>query len=387
MTSSLHDNWPVEQPAPTQVKAKRPHLSHSAVKNYEQCGQRYRLERIDRREQAPSDALAVGVAVHAALEDWTRAMKQQWRGQRLHLPSLSDLVDRAYGALSEELHMRDKRGVFTPAEVTGMRERTRYTLGRFMQEVGIPWRRAQADGDAYVDGVEEAFWLPIVDPDTGQDTGYDFTGRIDVRRMVGIGPDAAHTGNYGAEIDDFKTAGKPWKRGIEHQDKQATAYAWAERERARAPHEPTTPGELPSAVVFHIVNLQLSPTEKSMPLTLGYERRATTRTEGDVRAYQRGLVRTLAHLQAGEYTPNPCALCAWCGVLHACETGQRWLAAQDRYTPTPVIARHMAAIRADKGEATGETLGETTGETGGTEGTQNDEATGSAGADSALPTD
>jgi hypothetical protein len=346
----------ISQAPSATTTTQRPHLSHSQIKTYAGCPRRYRLERgigvAARAPQAPSEALAVGSAAHTALEAFGVALREN----ALKL-TLADLRERAQAALDTELEARDPQELLTQGERREMRARLQHLMAQFYSGVLRGWLRDAADGVAVVTGVEEAFTLPLLtsDPQTGEpaDTGWDFTGRVDVRRSLAQPAYGQGRQGVATEIADFKTASKPWQLGIEHLDGQASAYAWAAFAES---------GALPQRIVFHVVSASIFASHggKQLYPHTRYEARVTVRTEQSIRQYQQHALTTLTRLQddlarvaeaervgdeqalARAFPPNPTPLCGWCGVLASCSVGQAWLKRHDRGA-TEVIQRHVAS--------------------------------------------
>lgn len=273
-------------------------LSHSQAETWQACPRRWQLTKLDKVPQAPSEALILGSAVHAAIEqDGIRATRREPR-----MPaSLLDLVFR--DALNKESIAADPRGMLAPFQRTAMLKRGQAMLDAYVREIQPHYHPL---------ATEAPFEHRIADSD------WTFSGRIDAR---------TYNARDGAGvIIDHKTSSRAWPKGAEHTKPQADAYLWASR---IADWQPEV-----KRVVFVIY------TGDSVEL------RATTRTEASIARYIDGVRRTASDIeratQNGQFEPRPTPLCGWCQVLHACPVGQQWLADHGR-KPQPEIQRFMEA--------------------------------------------
>lgn len=292
------------------------HLSHSQCEMWEQCPRKWQLVKVDRMAEAPSTALILGTAVHEAIEEDAR---RRSRGVRHECGQTLLMAIAAFSrSLSREVARRDPTGLLR-GEVPLLRRR------------GLAILRAYADHVAprlfpLPDAVEEAFNFPIA---ADAADGWTFTGRVDARTCA---PAAT-----APSICDFKT-GKAWAQGAEHTKPQATAYLWAEAQRA------DDGGQRADKVAF--ITLPDTVGEDGR-VSASAEIRLTRRTPQQIAAYAtyaRGVAGAIdAATATGVFPARTGPLCGWCGVLGACAVGRAWLRANGRASHVPGVTVEGAA--------------------------------------------
>ena len=271
-----------------------PSISHSQLETWGQCPRRYRLSRIDRVPQAPSDNLIFGDAIHQAIEmDGKRLMDGK--------PGLS--VTALAGVFEAALEYRaakdDPTGLLT-GTLPDLRLRALATLRAYVERVQPHYHPV---------AVELPFTLPIPNLDDWQ-----FTGRID-----------AITERDGkTTIVDLKTASKPWARDIEHTKEQATAYQWA------------------SGLALPRVTFIVFPTVATAEgYTCPVEYRPTVRSSAHITAYIEHVRNTVGRIEEAKrsnvFPASVGPLCAWCSVVSSCEEGQAYLARTGRKIAVPAL--------------------------------------------------
>lgn len=316
---------------PDEATAERPaisrRLSHSSLEMFEQCGQKYRLRKIERRPEAPSGALILGTAFHAAIEHIGEALLLD-----APVPSNVEAKMDFLAAFDADLAGRDPHGVIDHAEAALLAAKGLAALDTFYDRV-LPTYRPVA--------VEEAFDGPV--PGLAV-RGWGFTGRIDARTQA-----RQRDGTTVETVLDFKTAGKPWdSRKLDTAMRQATAYALGTRLSGRPIAGQTT----------FLVFVSQVPTGWKPPSTLTDPDAAEYASAGgvtavmqvhrhfpdeaDVDAYAGTLRRVVGRIEAGEFEPNPGPLCGWCTYAGdgSCPIGAAWLREHGR-TATPEIVRFV----------------------------------------------
>lgn len=276
-------------------------LSHSQMETWEQCPRKWRLQKVDRVPQSPSEHLIFGDAIHAIIQaDGERLM-----AGKSALPELG-LVARFHVALEKRWHQDDPDGLLSDRMPT-LRLRGLATIHAYVERVQPHFHPV---------AVESSFTLPVPELD-----GWEFTGRID----------AVTERNGVSTVVDFKTATKPWSAGAEHGKDQAAAYLWA--------------GDGASSRVTFIV----FPTVPSGAegYTCPVEYRPTFRSAERIAAYV-DHVRTVAGQIEAAQTRNSfpvklSPLCAWCPCLGSCPDGMAHLQLTNRKPAVPVVAAKVPA--------------------------------------------
>ncbi len=253
------------------------YLSHSQIDMFQQCQYRWYLTYRAKAPQAPSDALTLGTAFHAAVEIAGNAKRDN---ESLSLQQLYEIAEQSLQNVCE----RDTTQ-FLRAHLNEMQTTVHKMLFAYYHDI-LP-RLTTAT-------IEEKFTMSL----TPQ---LYFTGRIDAVTARGT-------------IVDFKT-GKPWSTGAEHTKDQATAYLMIKTETKRVVF-----------IVFPIVNNicipQILPTE---------------RTPQQIATYRKHVIDTAQRMQTQTCTPHTGPLCAYCGVLGSCTVGQLWLKQQNKHAAVPII--------------------------------------------------
>lgn len=282
-----------------------PHFSHSQEELHSKCPYAWYLTKIKRVKRAPSRYLIHGRAVHAMLA----LDGNYWRttGERMGAGALAMTY---LSILHDEMAKDDPDRLIPESD----------------------WRELVLDAEAIIagyvatvqpyyhpDAVEESFAnVPIHDSD------YTLSGVIDARIWV-LG--------VGWVIVDWKT-GKPWQAGKEHGLGQASLYLVADQARGK---------DAASAVCFVVLSVVDGMCTPAF--------RYTTRTESDRYAYMEHLRIVTADIDAAieqdrhdESTENgnafprkTSALCAYCDVLAACQSGQNYLRNTNRASHVPGV--------------------------------------------------
>lgn len=277
-------------------------LSHSQIETWDGCPRKWRLQKIDRVPQAPSEHLIFGDAVHQALEaDGERLM-----AGKSALPELA-LIGIFSTALEQRAQQDDPDGLLLD-RLPVLRLRGLATLRAYVERVQPHYHPV---------AVEASFTLPIPDLD-----GWEFTGRID----------AVTERNGVSTVVDFKTATKPWAAGAEHSKDQAAAYLWA--------------GDGASSRVTFIV-FPTVPQSGGEGYTCPVEYRPTFRSAAHIAAYVDHVRETARRIAVAEtrnsFPVKLSPLCAWCPCLGSCPDGMAHLQLTNRKPAVPVVAAKVPA--------------------------------------------
>lgn len=255
-------------------------LSHSQLETWSQCNLRWRFQKIDRIQAAPSEALILGTAFHAALEADGRA------SERLKDYQLLAIFEKAF---QSELKTADPTGLISNEKRIALRRKAQLMITEYIKTV-------QPHYDPLA--VEQDFSFMI-------DNDIQMRGRIDALTAV--------------SLVDWKTASKPWNPGDQDHKDQATAYLIARPDQTRV-----------SFAVF-------APNGESC----SFQSLATTRTEEQKAQYRLKVLKVADEIRAakesGNYAANPGPLCGWCGYLGACSAGEAWLKLKGRVPQVPVL--------------------------------------------------
>src|SRR6185437_4395610 len=281
-------------------------LSHSQIETFTACERRWQFTKIERVPEAPSPHLALGTAVHSAIES---DMRRRSNGVR-QSPAQTHLMALAafHTALADELATRDPAGLLASERATLVR-RGEAILAAYAYHAAP--RLYPVRG-----GVEESFKVAI--PDL---PGWQFTGRMDARTQVaGRAP----------VVIDFKT-GKRWLPGSEHHKMQASAYLWADSLSRRQQHA--------ESVAF--ICLPDTTDAENGRTVADVDIRVTRRTPGQIAGYVAHIRDVAGQIEqakaSGDFPARTGVLCGWCGVAYACEAGKAWLRQQGRQMQ-PAIA-------------------------------------------------
>lgn len=299
-------------------------LSHSQIEAFEQCAYKWKLQKIDRVAQAPAVALIFGDAIHQAIEADGKAAVAG--AQRL---SLQALVTRFSLTLTDRLAADDRHGLLTPQR-NAMMLRGLAILRQYVEQFQPTYHPT---------AVEEPFPEVLIPATYAGMPDVRFSGRLDARA--------------GDTILDFKTAGKPWQPGIEHQKPQALAYLWADQ-RARDCDQSKTAATKVSFVV-------LTTTEWRNRNEMGYlasvDVRTTAPRTGQIMAYAQrvgSVARQIAEAKhTGRFWANTGPLCGWCGYLGSCKEGQKWLRLRERTPAVPMVNAAGAPVMWETKEVAG----------------------------------
>jgi CRISPR/Cas system-associated exonuclease Cas4 (RecB family) len=256
------------------------HLSASAVRMYVRCPAQYQLHYVVGAE-ADSEvvpiALVFGSAIHHALACFYTSLKD--RGRALPLKKVTaEFREVLTAALEGPVDLEGS----TAEDVAALGERV---LGVFHAQAGTP----------RVLAVEQAFSIPIVDPDTGE---------VFDERLVG-GFDAVIEGADGRPLVlEHKTAGRRWSDDQLRYDLQGAAYALAMQHLGHAG---------PTTIRYQILTKTKDPAAQVVDVL---------KTAQDLDDIQRTLVSVLRAVDAGIFYPIRGWQCDTCGYQQPC-TGVR----------------------------------------------------------------
>jgi len=270
----------IEVPSPPLSLADAPlppRESYSSLTTYEYCPRRYAFRYVERLpgEVAPGQ-FAFGSAIHKAFEVFVRE-RIRARAEGSPEPDLEVLRRACDDVL-------DRAGL-EPDELARMRAAAGPVLERFL-------RREAADTSVPV-AAELGFGVDIGLPaDAGS---IRFVGYID--RV-----DRASDGT--TVITDYKT-GRPRGQAEVDADRQLTAYAYAAARGAL--RGPATGDVIPPA--SRLCLYFADGTEVS-----------TTRTTGDLAAFERDLMAIATRARRHEFDPRPApGRCRWCEYRRTCD--------------------------------------------------------------------
>jgi hypothetical protein len=269
---------------PPQQKITPITLSHSQLETWQQCQFKWRLTKIDKVQKAPSEALILGTAFHAALEE-------DGRRKIVHNMNLQDfqMLDIFDKTMKGVLFADDPNGLITKARQTAMRAKAQLMILKYIDIVQPTFKPVS---------VESSFTFAVSD-------AVKFTGRIDAVTARGI--------------VDWKTAGKPWEPGAQHSKDQASAYLTALPDQSQV-----------SFAVFstdgNSASFQSLPTQRTYDQQIDYQLKVMT-VASQIQVAK----------QTGQFAANVGPLCGWCEVLGACTAGQAWLKMKGRVPQVPVI--------------------------------------------------
>ena len=259
-------------------------LSHSQLETWQQCQLKWRLTKIDKVAKAPSEALILGTAFHAALElDGQEIMDH---GDKLKDWELLAAFERT---MKGELFRNDPGNLITKRQQVSMRAKAQLMILKYIDIVQPTFKPVS---------VESSFTFAVSE-------AVKFTGRIDAVTARGI--------------VDWKTASKPWEAGTQHGKDQAQAYLTALPEQAQV-----------SFAVFSTDGN--SATFQSL---------ATQRDEAKAAAYKAKVLDTAQQIQTaketGQFEAKVGPLCPWCEVQGSCTAGQAWMKLKGKVPQVPVI--------------------------------------------------
>ena len=255
--------------------------SHSSISVYRGCPLRYGFRYVERRpgEVSPGQ-FAFGNAVHKAFEAFGLA-RIRARAEGTPEPGPEVLQ----GALDAKL----ARSGLAPDEVEDARLRAVPVLARFLE--------LETTTTAVPVAVELGFGVDVALPDEG-------TAEAGTVRFVGYVDRVDRAPDGSTEIVDYKTGRARGQADVDA-DAQLTAYAFG---CARGGlRDPATRETLPPAS-----RLGLYFAESG---ALAW----TTRTEGQLAAFEAGLVETVGRIHAREFDARPAPWrCRWCEYRSEC---------------------------------------------------------------------
>ena len=250
--------------------------SYSSLTTYEGCPRRYAFRYVERLPgEVPPSQFAFGSAIHKAFEVFARERIRARDGGAPE-PGL-DILQRACDEVLA-------RAGLEPDDLTSMQAAAGPVLERFL-------RREEASVSVPV-AAELGFGVDVALPaDSGS---FRFVGYVD---RVDRAPDGTTV------ITDYKT-GRPRAQAEVNADRQLTAYAYAADRGAL--HDPATGDAVTPAsrLCFYFAD----GTEVS-----------TTRTAGDLDAFERDLVAMAMSARRREFAAQPAPWrCRWCEYRSAC---------------------------------------------------------------------
>ncbi len=274
-----------QKPSPTMPETTIK-LSYSQIEQWEKCQLAWRFSKIDRRPQAPSEALILGTSFHAALEADGRSLA------KLADYELLGIFEKAFQV---ELARADPTGLISGEKRIALRRKAQVMILEYIHTVQPHFAPLE---------VEQDFTLRLSDE-------VSFSGRIDAVTA--------------SSLVDWKTASKPWTPGDQHHKDQASAYLLARPDQQRV-----------SFAVF-------APSGESC----GFQSLATTRTDEQKAQYRLKVLKVADDIRAakasGNFAANPGPLCGWCGYLGSCSAGEAWLKLKGRVPQVPVLKYNLTA--------------------------------------------
>lgn len=287
-----------------------PHLSASQVEKYLQCPKQWVAHYMELQRGDPSEALGLGSAFHAVLEEVGR-----WRIQRragaIDIPTLQRLFSQQ---LRETMALQDPHGTLLRAN-EDMERRGFAMLQAFAEDVAHKYWPISVEE-------EFRFQLPNVTPYEGD--AWEVIGRIDARTAP----------NGELVTIDWKTANKPWSASAEHSKIQATIYLLADLMSGRpVPHRVTFmvfPTTYVKSEDRYICKADIRPTTR------------TLREISDMMQQLRIAALEINKLRAADgvgATARPSWLCQFCPVKERCHVGQTFLVERGRRAEVTVDER------------------------------------------------
>lgn len=254
------------------------HLSYTQINTYLQCPQKYKFQYIDKLPWPFTPAaLTFGSAIHAALE---RFYLDRLRGILSFPDDLKSVFDTSLLTTAGEKDLKFKDG-FDPVE---LQKQGHGLLDCFLKHVT----------PGTVLGVEEAFSLELVDPETGEVLDVPFVGKVD---LIEQAPDGQ------IWLVDFKTASQRYTEDNVRRDLQLSAYSLYAR---------TAYAGEDSIVRLRFDVLLKTKTPQCVLYT-------TERTLQDAQRFTRIVLAIWRAIQGGHFYPNPGWQCQDCPYSGHCE--------------------------------------------------------------------
>jgi len=255
--------------------------SHSSISVYRGCPLRYGFRYVERRpgEVSPGQ-FAFGNAVHKAFEAFGLArMRARVEGA----------AEPGREVLQAALDAKLARSGLAPDEVAEARRRAVPVLARFLA--------LEARTAAEPVAVELGFGVDVALPGDG-------TGEPGAVRFVGYVDRGDRAPDGSTEIVDYKT-GRARSQADVDADPQLTAYAFG---CARGGlRDPATGATLPAASRLGLYFAEAG------------ELAWTTRTDGQLAAFEAGLVETVGRILDRAFDPRPAPWrCRWCEYRREC---------------------------------------------------------------------
>ncbi len=251
------------------------YISISRINCWLQCPMKYRLQYI---EQVPwafkPAALALGVAVHAAIEVYYRGVQ---KNEPELLPHLVDVYNDSWKADTEGQEL----DIDSPEQVRIQGEKL---LDTFVNNVH----------PSMIIAVEQEFRVPLVDPSTGEILDTDFLGRIDLIEADDSGTPV---------IVDHKTLARRPAEGEYDNNIQLMGYAYAARI---------------SEIADPDDDLLLRIDALLKTKTPGFDQRFVVQTPHDAAKFFLIASEVLRGIQTGVFPPHPGWWCKGCPVGYNC---------------------------------------------------------------------
>lgn len=302
-----------------------PHLSASQLETFLQCEKKWAARYIEDQRGEPSEALGLGGAFHATLEEFGR-----WRIERRSgAVDLRALKHDFSAKLRQTLAEQDPHGTLLKAS-EGMEKRGHAMLEAFARDIAPAfWPVAVEE--------EFDFEIPGLDPVKGE--RWSVVGRVDARTL----PSA------GLTTVDWKTAGKKWRPGDERHKIQATLYPLADFVQWKP---------LPKQVTFIVFPTKYD--AKQQTYSCEVDIRPTAPTMENISAMQLQLktsARRITELYANggaDVKATPSYLCPYCPKFQRCFVGQSFMLERGRLDAVTVdendapLPPHLIQRRTDE---------------------------------------